>query len=313
MNEQHGAIIYKKTHLSRSISPCDDVFRILSGGLEASAGSAVVAENASALFLDGRYITAAKKYVDTNKFRILPHEFFYIVDWIAEKIPRNSVISYDPRFYSYAEYEKLRAALPNYQWNIVDLRKMLGVAIPPRKLQIHYLTNNRTAEKLEYIYDAIFKNNLDAYLLCDPSSVCWIMDMRDLETPYSPLVLSYLLVTRDRQVIVYVDESYIFDRTNVMRSKLNLIDDLKNYSAVGIDIHETPAIVYHQNVSHVANPCALPKALKTVSEIADIKCTALKDSVALINFLHWMYLHHATGVTELHASEKALYFRKMQP
>jgi Xaa-Pro aminopeptidase len=62
----------------------------------------------------------------------------------------------------------------------------------------------------------------------------------------------------------------------------------------------------------MANPCALPKAIKTIPEIADIKCAAQRDSVALINLLHWTYLNHANGITELQVAEKALYFRKMQ-
>jgi Xaa-Pro aminopeptidase len=273
----------------------------------------VVAENAGALFLDGRYTVAAKKYVDPSKFKIFPHEFFPMVDWICQNIPPDVAIGYDPRFYSHAEYKKLQEALPLHQWTALDLRKTLGIVVPPRELHIYHMPINRTKEKLEYVREVIFRHKLDAYLLCDPSSVCWVMDVRDLEAAYAPLVLGHLLVTKDDEMAIYLDESYVFDETNVIRSKGRLGDVLKKYHLIGLDPNETPASIQHPNILPIRNPCLLPKALKTTGEMANIKCAALQDSVALINFLHWIYTHQANGVTELAAAEKSLYFRKMQP
>ncbi|GHU17703.1 Xaa-Pro aminopeptidase [Alphaproteobacteria bacterium] len=168
------------------------------------------------------------------------------------------------------------------------------------------------ALKLKYVTDAIARNGLDAYLICDSASACWLMDMRDFETKYTPVVQCYLLVTKSGETTIYLDEIYNFEESERFKSQAYLLADLKKYKTVGIDKSETPNYIQHKNLVHVKNPCLLPKAIKTEFEIANIRGAALSDSVALINFFHWIYANHANGVSELQATEKLLYFRQRQ-
>jgi Xaa-Pro aminopeptidase len=289
----------------------ENLLRIISG-LEASAGIVVLSSGKNALFVDGRYAVAAKKYVNTDKFDIFDLNFSHSLEWLKEKVSSEASIAYDPRFFTHMELEKIRQELHQHILKSVDLRSILRIKPSRRNLNIFYLYEKPQEWKLEYIREIIAQNNLDAYLLCDPASACWLLDMRDLGSKYTATILGYLLITKEGEYIFYLDEIYDFEETAMLRSQRHLLEDLKQYKTVGIDKWETPAVIRHSNFLHLKNPCILPKCIKTEVEISNIRCAALKDSIALINFLHWMYENHADGVTERQASEKLLHFRQQQ-
>ncbi|MDR2794845.1 MAG: M24 family metallopeptidase [Holosporaceae bacterium] len=307
------ALLYKKSsgysHLMWDNN--ENLLRIISG-LDASAGIVVLSSKGNALFVDGRYAIAAKKYVCTDKFDIFDLNFSRSIEWLKEKVPPESSIAYDPRFYTHMELEKIQHEFRHYALKSIDLRDMLKIKPSRRNLNIFYLHEKPQEWKLNYVREVMAKNNLAAYLLCDPASACWLLDVRDLDTKYTMTILGYLLITKDEEYIYYLDEIYDFEESATLKSQRRLSEDLKKYKTVGIDKWETPASIRHGNFLHLKNPCILPKSVKTEAEISDIRCATMKDSAAIINFLHWMYENHANGVTEQQASQKVLYFREQQ-
>ncbi|MDR2681534.1 MAG: M24 family metallopeptidase [Holosporaceae bacterium] len=281
-------------------------------GLKASAGIVAMTQNENALFVDGRYTVAAKKYVDTKKFEILNLNFSNSIEWLKEKISPGCSIAYDPRFVTHLELEKLQNELRHYTLKSIDLKKIFGIKNQKRPLNISHLREKPQEWKLNYILEVIAKNNLDAYLLCDPASACWLVDMRDFDTKYTAIVLCYLLITKDGKIISYLDKIYNFEKSATLKSQRQLEEDLKKYAIIGMDKCETPAVIRHDNFLHIKNPCILPKSIKTEAEISNIRGAAMKDSVVIINFLHWIYANHVHGMTERQAAEKILHFRQQQ-
>jgi Xaa-Pro aminopeptidase len=283
----------------------EDILKALTG-LEASDGAVVISSEKSALFVDGRYTLAAKLQTDPNKFEILNLKNSEIVDWIQKNLPEKSNIAFDPQYYSHAEANFFITQLKNYQFTCINLKETLNIHSSKIDLNIYYIDCD--SDRISHIIKTVHQNNLDAYLLCDPCSIAWLLNIRDLNQKYTPVVLGYLLITGSGEKIWYLDDRY--NSPHDFKSENDLLCDLSKFTKIGIDT-QTPFHLQHPNFVNVKNPCIFPKSIKNKSEIADIKSAAQKDSLAIINFLRWFHAN-TEKITESDAVEKLLYFRKQQ-
>jgi Xaa-Pro aminopeptidase len=303
------AIFYKKNGKYPNVftRPDGDILKALTK-LESSAGAVVVSSHKSAVFVDGRYTLAAKRCVDPDKFDILSLRNDEIIRWIEENLPKNSDIACDYECCTHREMNFFVDRLKDYRIVPVDLKKALNIAVEKFDLQVYYLNKSKN-NRLSHIREAINQNNLDGYLLCDPCSTAWLLNIRDLNQKYTPVALGYLLVTKDGGNFLYMDNQYYC--VGKFRSESDLLRDISRYSRIGIDKSQTPFSIKHHNFIDIKNPCMFPKAIKSQMEIDDIKLAAQKDSTAIINFLYWF--HNNFGkMTELDVVDKLLYFRKQQ-
>ena len=114
------------------------IFRELTG-FKSSAGSVIFRDSGkSALFVDGRYSSAARRAIDSSKFDILDLSNGTIIDWIFENIPFGEKIFLDGSAFSLSEInfweEKLRGYSIDYS-NFNDLRN--NDAAPHQKLELY--------------------------------------------------------------------------------------------------------------------------------------------------------------------------------
>lgn len=315
----YDAIIYRKSGKYPYVNEQDESCDILKAltGLSASAGSTVVSDKYhSAVFVDGRYTLAAKLAVDQQKFDIFDHNLSSIIKWIKQNIPTGAKIAYDPRFFSISLFKKIKADLSEYQLTSINLEDTLDMHPGKRPLKIHRVKRIFSESKISSIYDTILRNELDAYLLCDPCSISWLLNVRDFDAPFSPVVFGYLLVEKNFESTLYIDEMYSevlnpSECTTEIKYEKELFSDLQRFMTVGADESETPMHLYHENFQYKSNPCLLQKAIKNEVEIKDMKAAAKADSAAIINLMYWLYSHNKdTKPTEIEIAEKLIEFRK---
>ncbi|MDR2067407.1 MAG: aminopeptidase P family protein [Holosporaceae bacterium] len=308
-----SALMHTKSSKYHGLSDeSNNVIQLITG-LESSEGTLLLSPNKSALFVDGRYLLSAKCCVDQEKFEILDLKKRGIIQWIKKNIPSNSCIAYDPEFYTHWDMDFFKDNLKAYNFVTVNLKFLFGIATPKQILRIHELKDAKTSkEKIDDAQKIIDNNGLDAYLVCDPCTVAWLLNIRDFSRKYVPVVEGYLLITKDHSSTLYANSAneVNFSRC-LVKSENDLQKDLNSFGCVGIDKGETPSHLNHGNFIHIQNPFELAKAVKNSHEIEQIKKTAKKDSMALINFLHW-FNTKVGKISELEAAEKILYFRQLQ-
>jgi Xaa-Pro aminopeptidase len=328
-----GAIIYRKPGKYRDVderSGMVDIFQLITG-LKVSTGVVIfsrthIAESQhadgdirGAVFVDSRYTLAAKLNLKREKFDICDLNTAAIVDWINKNLDKNNAISYDPRFFTKEYVWNLKTKLGGYKFNHIDIEDVLAIPSPKRTLQIHDIDRIFQEDKYLRVYQAIEKNSVDAYLITDPCTISWLLDIRDLNSGASPVVFGYLLVTKDRELTLYIDEIYESVPNNSeysfdIKFEKDLCNDIKKYNHIGIDESETPSHISHPNFINIKNPCALQKSTKNSVEISDMKLAAIKDSAAIIHVLHWLQNRACEDdLTELDVAKKLLDFRKLDP
>lgn len=302
------AILYRKKEKYPNIfvRSENDILKKITG-LDASDGAVIVSRKKSALFVDGRYTLAAKQYVDQNEFEVLDLKDSGIVDWIKKNISEGSNIAFDPNYYTHSEIVFFTKQLKQHCFTPTDLKTMLDVSSKKIDLNIYYIDN--VVDRISPISKTIRQNNLDAYLLCDPCSIAWLLNIRDLNQKYTPVALGYLLITNDCKTTLYLDDRY--DSLHKFKSEKDLLHDLSQFTKIGVDRSQTPFYLQHSNFVDLKNPCISPKSIKGESEIDDIKLAVRKDSLAIINFLNWFH-SNTEKITELDVSDKIQCFRKQQ-
>ena len=316
--DKFDAILYSKAGKYPYVNELDDSCDILAEltGLKASAGSVVLSTKHSAVFVDGRYKLAAKLSLDLAKFEIHNHDISTISQWIKENVAIGGVIAYDPHFFSAKSIEKIKTDLAEYEFKSINLGQLLNLQRRRRKLRIHRVKMTFSDSKFAEIYNIIAKNNLDAYLLCDPCSISWLLNIRDFDSRFSPTVFGYLLIKKNYDSILYLDNLYseVINPSECVvqiKSENDLGADLEKLSRVGADEFEIPSHLYKSNLIHINNPCIYPKAIKNEVEISDIKEAAKADSAAIINLLYWLYnAEKFDSVSEIQVVEKLIEFRK---
>ncbi len=315
--DNFDALIYIKSSKYFGVNEREkssDIFKMITG-IDVSSGAVVVTKNGSAIFVDGRYTNVAKNSVDVAKFEILNLDIAVITKWIEKKLQKNNKIAYDPKFFTHSIFKKIKNSLSQFCLECIDLESFFGVTAQKRQLHIYHIDRNYPEDKLSNIYDVIDKNNLDAYLFCDPCTICWVLNIRDFYSKYSLVVFGFLVVTKDHLVTLYIDDLYVeIPKTDInIKFECELLSDLKNFDLIGLDESETPSYLRHEKFVHIRNPYVLQKSIKNHIEIRDIKIAAKKDSAAIINSLHWLYSYvSVSSVVELKAVEQMLYFRKLQ-
>jgi Xaa-Pro aminopeptidase len=311
-NEFHAFMHRKSSKYPGLNDESNNIIRLITG-LASSEGVIFISPVRSALFVDGRYLLSAKSCVDQAKFEILNLRKSGIIEWVRKNIPANGHIAYDPEFYTHSDMDFFKDRLNDYNFAEINLKDIFNTAIPKQTLKIHALKDIKTPEeKIEAAQKMIVNNGLDAYLVCDPCTVAWLLNIRDFNRRYVPVVKGYLLITSNRNNTLYVDNAYKADFSQYsIKSENDLQKDLDGFNCVGIDKNETPSHLKHKNFIHLRNPFVLLKTVKNSYEIEQLKETARKDSLALINFLHWFY-SNTEQISELEAAKRILYFRQLQ-
>src|SRR5215471_5600402 len=91
-------------------------------GFSGSAGLAVVARNAAALFVDGRYIVQAPAQVDRHIFEVLQAPEAKLEDWLGKRLKAGDAVGFDPRLHTQAMIEDLTKGLRGRGIELVTIR-----------------------------------------------------------------------------------------------------------------------------------------------------------------------------------------------
>ena len=182
---------------------------------------------------------------------------------------------------------------------------------------------------------------VDRALLTSLDEIVWMLNVRGTDIEYNPLIISYLLVTHDSVKWFVKKENTVMD-PDTEDSFCELVSDgveVEDYDAVyyalkdfagessAVKLFVDPSTLNYHVYSHIVeaypedclvmgtSPVILKKAVKTESEIENLRQTHIDDGVAMECFLYWLEKEVASGreVTEWEASERLSAFRAQIP
>lgn len=292
-------------------------------GFTGSAGIALVFQDHVALFVDGRYTLQAEQQVTDPAIRIIP---------LMEQSPYsyaskygNITIGFDPWLMSVKDYAHWKT---NTQFTLIPINNPIDLLWTDRPLRptnpvvLHdeSYSGQSLAEKLGLIYEELEKLKTDALLVMAPDNMCWALNCRGSDFPFTPLVDWFGIIEKGKGVHVFCDQAkispsillYFGNRVQIHPIE-QLSDVMLKFESIILDPEITP-IYIHQLIKDKgilkSDPITLLKSCKSSTELDGIRAAHLRDGVALTKFLCWLDTENLEDHNEITVANKLEEFRQ---
>jgi Xaa-Pro aminopeptidase len=298
-------------------------------GFTGSAGTVVITRSFAGLWTDSRYFMQAEQQLAGSGFSLvklrIPHTPEHI-DWLREKMRKGETLALDGRLVSAGQVRLIESALSpagvkiNIKADLVTPFWHDRPALPPGSafvLPLKYAGEKRL-DKIARVRARMDEMHADYHLLTAVDDIMWLLNIRGRDLKYSPLLLSFAIVSHD-QVLFFADEEKIprelkasFDNEGIVLLPYDTVADVLHSLAGGSSLLLSPSTVSAalrgavpagvKIIEEVSIPTRL-KAVRNRTEIKNLMEVMIRDGVALTRFFHWLEKHIGREtITELSAS-----------
>jgi len=309
-------------------------------GFSGSAGTAVVTQDHAILWTDFRYYIQAQEQIKGSEFELYKMgetDVPKIDQWLLKTLKPNDTIGLDGSLFSMNTLKKYKTLFQDKPLTLnanVDVIGQLWAdrpAMPASKAFLFFekYTGESRSEKIKRIQRQMAMLGADCHLMVSLDDIAWTLNLRGSDVHTNPVNIAFLLITKDRQDLfvdldkISIDIERELAKDQVEISRYQDID--KKLSKISTDFKvlidpDNVSVRLGQAIPGVCRKIEKPSpvvALKTIKnqvQIDHLRATAIKDGVAMVNFLCW--LEHQTAnskLTEMSVADKLFGFRKEQP
>lgn len=306
-------------------------------GFTGSAGTLLISTNKAILWTDGRYDDQARKQVEGSEVEVYkldePGVETYI-DWINSNLKEGSTIGFDSRIFTEKELEDFKKqVIFDCQYYTEDIIGPLWEERPKEPDSVAFVHDIKYAgieaiDKIEKIREKMKDKRAKYHLISKLDDIAWIYNIRGMDIPSNPMLLSYALIGPEKAYLFVEDFKLNDEVRNHLKKNgietmpynqvIDFIKDLKN-ERILLDKSNVNAWLYSAIDKSMViiddmNPSFKIKAQKSNHELKNIKNAFVKDGIALTKFLYWIEneINSANKLNEYMAAQKLLEFRKSE-
>lgn len=303
-------------------------------GFTGEAGDMVITMDHAGLWTDTRYFIQALDQlqgsgIELHKMRV--PEQVPIPQWLASKFGEGARIAVDGLCQSFGDMRELEG------FELEDVPDMLSQlwrerpAIPQTPVVTlgDELVGESRASKVEWLRGFLDECGCDAILLTSLDEIAWLLNVRGQDIAYNPLVISYLLLTRDRMLWFVMKDTLDEPDQDTEDSFSELSEDgveIWSYSDLMtglMQVQDTQERIFvdpstlnwsvgckvldifgESDVVFGTSPVILRKSVKNEVEKAGLRDAYVEDGIAMEKFLRWVETEVSQGheLTEWDAS-----------
>ena len=318
-------------------------------GFTGEAGDLVITQDHAGLWTDSRYFIQALDQLDGTGVELHKTRVpgaVSIPQWLSTNA---RIVAVDGLCQSAGAKMELLDAL-SQDGEVVDVPDMFDElwegrpsypVTPITTLDVDCFGGVQRTEKVAWLRKWMLIQGVDRVLLTSLDEIAWMLNVRGNDIEYNPLVISYLLVSQDSvkwfvkkgstghdpetedsfselvadgvEILEYDDIIYALKDFSGETSAVKIFVDP---STLNLHIYDSIREAYPDECVVIGtSPVILEKAVKTESELENLRQTYIDDGVAMESFLYWLEKEVASGreVTEWEASEKLTEFRAQIP
>ena len=299
-------------------------------GFSGSAGTAVITSDTAVLFTDGRYFVQAEKQLEGSTvtlYRMAEEGVPAVEEFVKDKLPQGGCIGFDGRTVNGAWGEKFVAIAEEKKGSLFvgeDLINLIWTDRPelskaPLFILEEKYSGKSTAEKIKDVRAKMAEEGADVHILTSLCDIAWLLNIRGGDIQSVPVVLSYLVLTRD-QCIWFLQEEVVDDTIRAYLKENHIetrpYDDIYTYVPT---IPESAVVLMNKSsvnyricselnkniqVINKPNPTELMKAVKNPVEVDNTRLAHVKDGVAVTKFMYWLKTNIGKiPMTEISASD----------
>lgn len=299
-------------------------------GFTGSAGTAVITLKEAGLWTDGRYFVQAEKQLEGSTvtlYRMAEEGVPSVEEFVKDKLPQGGCIGFDGRTVNGAWGEKFAAIAEEKGGSLSvgeDLIDLIWTDRPelskaPLFILEEKYSGKSTAEKIKDVRAKMAEEGADVHILTSLCDIAWLLNIRGGDIQSVPVVLSYLVLTRD-QCIWFLQEEVVDDTIRAYLKENHIetrpYDDIYTYVPT---IPESTVVLMNKSsvnyricselnkniqVINKPNPTELMKAVKNPVEVDNTRLAHVKDGVAVTKFMYWLKTNIGKiPMTEISASD----------
>lgn len=297
-------------------------------GFTGSAGTAVITKDMAGLWTDGRYFIQAAQQLEGSTvtlFKMGEPGVPSVHEFLKCNMPKGSCLGFDGRTVSAKEAAELESLLQGVAvkceedliGEIWSDRPSLPCE-PVMELDVKWTGRSR-AEKCAQIRAKMEEKGADAFVLTSLDDIVWLLNIRGNDVPCNPVVLSYLVMTRE-EILLFANGKCFPETVKAALAAdgvtLRAYDDIYTYvqtfeanwtvllCKAKVNRRLVDGIPSGVRILDEENLTLLPKAVKNPVEVENEKIAHIKDGVAVTKFIFWLKQNVGKiPMTELSAAE----------
>ena len=307
-------------------------------GFTGSAGTVVVTLDKAGLWTDSRYFLQAAEQLENSGITLfkdgLP-ETPSITEWLSSELKDGESLGIDGKMFSVLDVEDMKSIFSKRNISVdtsLDPLDLIWEDRPAMPQDPAFIYETRYAgvaslDKIVQVREKMENAGVESLLVSTLDEIAWTLNLRGNDVKCNPVVISYLLITKDHCYFFIAPEKLTDEVKEYLLSQKVMI---KNYSEINSVLSQlnastlliNPARTNFDAFSAVNplckivrgnSPIALLKAVRNEQEIIGIHAAMIRDGVALVKFLHWLETAVPAGnETELSIDEKLHEFRAAQ-
>ncbi|MHA6344500.1 aminopeptidase P family protein [Roseivivax sp. CAU 1761] len=301
-------------HQGEYVAPRDARLAWLTG-FTGSAGHCVVLAERAAVFADGRYRVQVRQQV-ADVFEKVDWPETTLADWIAGALPEGGTLGFDPWLVTLAQLRQLEERLPGRRLsrseNLVD-RCWDDQPAPPAgavSAQPEALAGRGRDDKIAALAGDL--GQAGTAVITQPDSIAWLLNIRGSDIPRNPVPHGFALLHADATVTLFIDAGKLDGLAGGLGDRVTCRAPEAFGAALGqlsgsvrIDPATCPVAVVDIlqgagcDLVEADDPCLLPKACKTETEIAGARAAHQRDAAAMVRFLAWLDAQEPGTLSEI--------------
>ncbi len=298
-------------YLNEYISPKAERLNFITN-FSGSAGRAIITPTNAFLYVDGRYTFQANTQINAKEI-LAKHLNSFWTDLEKILLEKKLKIALDPTLHSIIEIEKVEKMLENStsQLQLIDKNFVDLIWENQPKTQYTDIFDHPTSfaghdrsEKLDILKKFLDQNDIDHYFVSGLDNIAWLLNLRADDIKYTPLLYSYLLISKNNKHSLYIKKSAMPEILKKEIQTLININNIENIGlifnninssdSIGLDFNSTTYyfldLLRKQkiNTKNLANPCILLKAIKNETELDGAKKAHIRDGVSITKYIYWL-------------------------
>ena len=298
-------------YLNEYISPNAERLNFITN-FSGSAGRAIITPTDAFLYVDGRYTFQANTQINAKEIQPKHLNSFW-TDLEKILLEEEYKIALDPTLHSIIEIEKVEKMLENStsQLQLIDKNFVDLIWENQPKTQYTDIFDHPTSfagqsrsEKLDILKKFLDQNEIDHYFVSGLDNIAWLLNLRADDIKYTPLLYSYLLISKNNKHSLYIKESSMPEilkkeiqtliNINNIENIGSIFNNINSSESIGLDFNSTTFyfldLLRKQkiNTKNLVNPCILLKAIKNETELDGAKKAHIRDGVSITKYIYWL-------------------------
>lgn len=323
-------------HQSEYVADCWKT-RTYFSGFTGSAGLVIVLEDYAALWTDSRYFLQAETELVGTGVTLHKQDVQKPVEyltWTASRLKAGDAVGVEASLFSVQQIHRLNNKLQSEGLIIKNVEGITSKvwtdrpALPDTIAYEHDVvyTGHSRADKLAALRAFSAQYAVDHYLVTALDEIAWLLNIRAWDIEYTPVVLSYLLVSKEAATLFVQAAKVPAELKAALAADGVQLKDYHDINTVLAELSQNDVLyadeaglswAFEQSIQarlKLGPTIIAPMmARKNPVEIAHIKRAMVKDGVALTHLFMWLEETLLTrGVKETELAEVLTNFRSQQ-